>query len=74
MLRYGDSGPAVRRLQTLLLDLACAPARYRHTTGIFDDWTRSVLTSFQRGAGVHGEDDTYGPATRAALEATVPHC
>ncbi|MFJ8039520.1 peptidoglycan-binding protein [Kitasatospora sp. NPDC096147] len=74
VLRPGDSGPQVRRLQTLLLDLACAPSRYRKVTGLFDDWTRAVLTSFQRRADIRGEDGTYGPATRAALEAAVPRC
>ncbi|MFJ5229436.1 peptidoglycan-binding protein [Kitasatospora sp. NPDC088391] len=74
VLRYGDSGPQVRRLQNLLLDLACAPPRYRTVTGTFDDWTRAVLTSFQRSAGVRGEDGAYGPASRVALEAAVPRC
>ncbi|MGW4650167.1 peptidoglycan-binding domain-containing protein [Kitasatospora sp. NPDC004289] len=74
VLRRGDTGPQVRRLQTLLLDLACAPTRYRTPSGVFDDWTAAVLVSFQRRSGIRGEDGTYGPATRAALEAAVPTC
>ncbi|MFI5527571.1 peptidoglycan-binding protein [Kitasatospora sp. NPDC051853] len=74
VLRRGDTGPQVRRLQTLLLELACAPNRYRIPTGVFDDWTAAVLLSFQRRTGIRGEDGVYGPATRAALEAAVPTC
>ncbi|MFD8597166.1 peptidoglycan-binding protein [Kitasatospora sp. NPDC059646] len=74
VLRYGDSGPAVRRLQLRLLDLACAPPGRRTVSGTFDDWTRAVLTAYQRTAGIRGEDGVYGPATRAALAAAAARC
>lgn len=65
-LRYGDSGPEVKRLQKLL----AAQGLYKgKVNGRFDARVKQAVAEFQVDRDV--DDDgrgTYGPATRRALE------
>lgn len=63
VVQRGDSGVAVRELQTLL-------ARHGHAVAVDDDFgpnTEAAVKAFQRGAGLH-DDGLVGPNTVAALE------
>ncbi|MGV9271144.1 hypothetical protein ACWDRR_41650 [Kitasatospora sp. NPDC003701] len=70
-LRRGDAGPAVVRMQDLLIRANCVPENVPFADGGFDDATAEFLMDFQRAAGIHGgeRDRTeYGPQSREALE------
>ncbi|MGW7124945.1 peptidoglycan-binding domain-containing protein [Streptomyces sp. NPDC054901] len=66
ILRFGDSGPEVERLQRLLARKGLYKGKIH---GRFDRGVRQALSKFQLALGI--EDDgwgTYDPSTRRALE------
>ncbi|WP_369293361.1 peptidoglycan-binding protein [Streptomyces sp. DK15] len=66
ILRFGDSGPEVERVQRLLAMKGLYKGKIH---GRFDRGVRQALSKFQLALGI--EDDgwgTYGPSTRRALE------
>ncbi|WP_413230279.1 peptidoglycan-binding protein [Kitasatospora herbaricolor] len=70
-LQRGDQGPDVIRLQRLLIEAGCGTAAAPFTRGSFDAATENALRTFQREAGIRGEERDralYGPRSREALE------
>ena len=63
-LRSGDSGAAVRALESKLKELAYDPGR---VDGIFDQYTRFAVVAFQKVADLH-IDGLAGPAVMGALD------
>lgn len=65
-MRYGDSGPEVKKLQRLLSAQGLYKGKFN---GRFDSGVKQAVAEFQVDRGV--DDDgrgTYGPATRQVLE------
>ncbi|MGV9268180.1 hypothetical protein ACWDRR_26345 [Kitasatospora sp. NPDC003701] len=74
VLRRGDSGADVARLQQLLSKAGCLRSGSAFAEGRFDDATGMSLMVFQLQAGLRGaelDSNAYGPATRALLESTA---
>ncbi|MFI5617530.1 peptidoglycan-binding protein [Streptomyces sp. NPDC051567] len=66
MLRYGDSGPEVERLQRLL---AARHLYWGRIDGTFDGRVERAVADFQRRNGIHEDGwGVYGPRTRRAME------
>ncbi|MFJ9769059.1 peptidoglycan-binding protein [Streptomyces erythrochromogenes] len=66
VLRYGDSGPEVEKLQRLLAAEGLYRGRFH---GRFDSKVEDALSTFQYYNGIdHQEWGVYGPLTRKALE------
>ncbi|WP_405009634.1 peptidoglycan-binding protein [Kitasatospora sp. NBC_01539] len=66
VLRQGDSGPAVARLQQLLFGQGFT---YVSRTAVFDAATLRGVTQLQHDRGLTGDPaGVYGPATRRSLE------
>ena len=75
-LRRGDSGDAVRQMQTLLILLDYLPAiktnGESNADGIFGAKTEEAVRAFQRDQGL-GSDGVCGPATWSALIRETSH-
>ncbi|AXE26232.1 peptidoglycan-binding protein [Streptomyces globosus] len=69
ILRQGDSGPEVEKMQRLL----AANGVYRgRITGRFDSRTKEAVAEFQWRNDIYDDGyGVYGPATRKALERTA---
>ncbi|GJF31769.1 hypothetical protein KNE206_44690 [Kitasatospora sp. NE20-6] len=66
VLRQGDSGPAVARLQQLLFGQGFT---YVSRTAVFDAATVRGVTQFQHDRGLTGDPaGVYGPQTRRSME------
>ena len=68
MLRKGDKGEDVKRMQQLLI-AAGFPCGYYGADGDFGGATLAALRAFQKAVGLE-VDGIYGPMSRAVLEAT----
>lgn len=66
VLRKGDSGPEVLRLQTILTTRYPAYAHWSPLTDFFGDQTDAAVREFQRRSGLV-PDGIVGPLTRKAL-------
>jgi peptidoglycan hydrolase-like protein with peptidoglycan-binding domain len=65
----GDSGPAVADLQIRLAEVLLYRGPF---DGVYDNRTRQAVAAFQHWRGITADPSgVYGPATRAALEATT---
>lgn len=64
MLKFGDTGPDVLRLQERLNSLGY---RVKHLTGEFDEYTVLALMSYQRASGIFSEYGFADEDTFAAL-------
>lgn len=67
LLRLGDRGPAVRRVQRRLASLGYWLGR---ADGVFGDSTQQAVYAIQKAAGI-SRDGVVGRQTRAALRAAV---
>ncbi|MER6315025.1 peptidoglycan-binding domain-containing protein [Streptomyces sp. NPDC001581] len=66
ILRYGDSGPEVEKLQRLLSAQGLYRGKFH---GKFDWRVEDALSEFQYSRGIDGQEwGIYGPVTRKALE------
>ncbi|MEV4559793.1 peptidoglycan-binding protein [Kitasatospora sp. NPDC049285] len=76
VLKRGDSGPEVVKMQRLLMAAYCNNIGPLDSEPNFGYWTESTLARFQRSHKIKGEDNVYGPNTRIALEAAAanPDC
>ena len=66
-LMIGDSGEAVKNMQTMLIDIGYDCGKYG-ADGEFGAATEAALIKFQKAAGVD-PDRYYGPISKKALEA-----
>ncbi|KJS58063.1 peptidoglycan-binding domain-containing protein, partial [Streptomyces rubellomurinus] len=73
LLQLGMTGPDVKAMQQSLYVAECGFVDQSIVSGTFDDWTRTVLRSYQRDNHIRGEDGVYGPKTQAVLSAD-PGC
>lgn len=65
-LMNGDSGEAVKNMQTMLIDIGYDCGRYG-ADGEFGDATEAALVKFQKAAKIDA-DGLYGPISKEALE------
>ncbi|MEU6311788.1 peptidoglycan-binding domain-containing protein [Streptomyces sp. NPDC047014] len=66
VLRYGDTGPEVEKLQRLLAGKGLYRGKFN---GQFDWRVERAVSTFQFDRGIDGKEwGYYGPLTRKALE------
>ncbi|WP_405359672.1 peptidoglycan-binding protein [Kitasatospora sp. NBC_00085] len=73
VLQLNMTGPDVKDMQQRLWVAECGIVDKSIITGTFDYWTQTVLSDYQHYNRIKGENNVYGPKTRAALEAD-PGC